>query len=259
MKYYNYLLLMIVFSSMISWCTEQNVKKPITNITWTYISQSKTDKQKIIDNLHKQSTIIKVQELWDGVSTWWMLHVTHTWSTGSIIMSNSTISQTWSIFHKTFVQSWYVVHDNLFSIKLPPKVLSWWIDYDINTNTYKNVFIQPEWYDIDLAPRWVTVIMQQAASWELCNPYNLNDFKMEYWKNLEKKWRFFTYKKNINTIPTIISYEKKYYSNGDWTVWIFNGRQWKSCFIQWNIKYTIAALLMNRQTVATILNSFRFL
>lgn len=264
---YKWLLLLLCFSVILMGCSHQ--VESINNQTSQPVLKEKEilNIEKIINNLYQYSweIIYSTDTYWNNLSilwTWDFLSLQKLWNSWSLIISDRYNNKE-EINEKLVITWWKLYYNNIFSINIPQNILwRWGVLYE-NQKNINNIFINSEWYDDVIAPKWVSVNITnlESLTWYVCNPYDLVHFTQEYWNTMQKKWYFSTTKKNIDNREIVISYLKRYYSDSSdsSSQWLFNGRVGTYCMIKENKRYTITVALMDKKNVDNILNSFQFL
>lgn len=266
MKYKSLLFLLSLSVILIGcWYKEKSIAININKPTMKIVKEIST-LEKIIKNLNQYSWKIDYSTgaYWSNLPiswTWKFVSLQSSWNIWSLIISDLYNNK--ETIKKTLVITWWkLLYNNNFSINIPKNTLSRWGIFYENTNELNNIFINPEWYDDVISPKWVNIRIDKInnLTWDFCNPYDLSHFKKDYRDTMKKKWYFSVTKKNIDDTEVTISYLKKYYSDdSDLSFqWLFNGRLGNYCFVKEDKRYKISVSLIDKKSISNILESFQF-
>lgn len=258
MKYQN-LLIVLVISLLLTWCSQQKWENYVVNNTWTMIVNQLSDQEKIVNNFKEQWYIDDcytnpIRNCFSFNS--WVMLFKKIWNSGDIVISNA-VDYSWDIYEKLSVQTWFLVYNDQWKLKLPKQVLWWWGLYNINDKILKVVWVYTPEYNIPIGADEIKITINSIISWSICNPYDLNYYDIAYYEKLKKNGEFSVSEKMINWINTVITYQKFCYSD-DVVKKCIIPLKWigNYCVIKNGKEYNVHVMLKNKNDVDSILSSF---
>lgn len=142
-----------------------------------------------------------------------------------------------------------LTYQNHRSVALPVEVLGLTIHFDSNNRLIKQVSVLFPGFDIALAPQQFMIVDTPE-----CLLYDDEHFDAMYYQLLKQQHRFALDALIIDDKLVPVSYEHLYY--GDPAPELFNGIQARTCIRQVDTEYALSTLLMEKELIDKIFESF---